>query len=58
MRCSLSLYGPDGKSGLMLKMRDIIGHEDSPRQMPLPTTYQDVRTGAHGEIPVTREGWS
>lgn len=37
------LMGRDGVSGVLGRLRDIAGHEDSPRRVPIPTTYRDVR---------------
>lgn len=46
----LELYGQGREPGLLEKLRQVIGHEDSPRQMPLPTSYLDVRGGYGSEL--------
>jgi hypothetical protein len=47
------LYGAGREPGLLAKLRDIAGYEDSPRAMPLPTTYIDVRGSTGGTAPTT-----
>jgi hypothetical protein len=39
----LELYGQGREPGLLAKLRDITGYEDSPREAPFPTDYETVR---------------
>lgn len=41
---TLQLYGTGREPGLLQKLRDLAGYEDTPRQMPMPTAYLDVRS--------------
>lgn len=44
----IELYGAKGTTGLLDKLRDIVGYEDSPREMPMPTSYLDIRAASAG----------
>jgi hypothetical protein len=57
LRVSLlsELYGGQGEPGLLGKLRDITGYEDSPREIPMPTTYITGRDGM-ASAPTTY-GW-
>jgi len=49
----LELYGNGKEPGLMAKLRDIAGYEDSPREIPMPDTYLTVRDTTGGSAPTT-----
>ena len=50
------LYGARGVAGLLVKLRDVSGHEDSPQAIPYPTAYEQVRDG-HAGAWTTVGGW-
>src|SRR5262245_58781266 len=52
----LELYGQGSEPGLMQKLRDLVGYEDDPRPIPLPTAYLDVRGLAGAQAP-THYSW-
>lgn len=45
------LYGNGKEAGLLAKLRDIVGYEDSPRAVPFPTDYEAVRGMGGGSAP-------
>jgi hypothetical protein len=59
MRATLleELYGKGREPGLLAKLRDITGYEDSPRAVPFPTSYEAVRTIAGSDSAPTQYRW-